>query len=71
MQDTFCILHFHGSKVIRILHRLVIGIFNQPRIAAEGIRCDDRLFPFLLHKITSRFTVTAGYKNMIAFFLQP
>ena len=34
---AFCILYFAYLQVIRILHRLVIGVFHQPGIAAEGI----------------------------------
>jgi len=61
---------FPFLKVIRILHRLVIRILNQPRVTAERICHNDRLFPLFLHTITSRFTVTTGTKNMIAFFRQ-
>ena len=58
------------SQIIGVLHRLVMGILYQSRVAAEWICHDDRFFPFLLHTITSGFTVTTGSKNMIAFFRQ-
>ena len=38
-------------QVIRVLHRLFIGVLNQAGIAAKGI-CDD-FFLFLFHMLTS------------------
>lgn len=41
-----------GLQIVRILHRLFIGVFYKPCIAAKGVCYDDLLF---FHKVTSAF----------------
>ena len=70
MQDT-PYPAFSFLKIVRILHRLVIGIFHKACVASKRICHNDRLFFLLFHMITSRITLSGRQKMMIAFFLQP
>ena len=63
---AFCILHF--LQVVRVLYRLVIGVFHKPRIAAERIGDNHRFFVLLLHILTSIPNLPQEAEIMIAFF---